>query len=227
MPVPPETRLVVLVGGTFDPPHRAHVELPARVRDVLEGGSAGAWLVYVPAARSPFKTDGPVASDADRVKMLTLALEGTPRACVWTDEIDRAEAGEPSYTVDTLERARRWLDANGCAGAAMRLLIGADQALAFHRWREPRRIISLAEPVVMLRPPVDTPRALVEGMRATGAWSDAELGAWESRVVDVGVIDAAATSIRERLASGGASVVEGVVDPRVLEYIREHGLYHS
>ena len=56
-----------------------------------------------------------------------------PRAGVWTDEIDRARDASgsgASYSVDTLSRARRWLDEQGLSGCMLRLLIGADQAVA-------------------------------------------------------------------------------------------------
>ena len=44
---------VVIYGGSFDPPHRAHVALPPMVRDAL-GFEA---VAYVPAGRPPHKLD--------------------------------------------------------------------------------------------------------------------------------------------------------------------------
>src|SRR5690606_22048246 len=104
----------------------------------------------------------------DRLAMLRLALseagasEGAAdRIAIWTDEIDRerwaAEAGaeaRPSYMVDTLRRAARAVGRGGAAGEAapsLTLLIGADQALAFHCWAECREVLRLAEVVVMPR----------------------------------------------------------------------------
>ena len=196
---------VILFGGTFDPPHRGHVELPERVRRAVEGrmGGAGgaAWLVYVPAARSPFKDVGPVASDEDRLEMLRRAVAGNPRAVVWDVEIERArrEGEGPSYTVETVERARRELGDD----VTLRLLIGADQAAEFHRWRRPREIISMAEPLVMLRSPEESVEGLMARMRASGAWSEEELAAWAGRVVEVGTMDVSATRVREELMKQG------------------------
>jgi nicotinate-nucleotide adenylyltransferase len=235
MPVPPGVPLVVLIGGTFDPPHRAHIDLPLKVRDELErrGGEewvGEAWLVYIPAARSPHKGTGPVASDADRVNMLRLALADRERTGVWTDEIDRAAHDAPSYTIDTLRRARQWLDGHGGADTQLRLLIGADQAMAFHRWRDPHAIVALAEPALMLRPPVDTAKKLVDAMLATGEYTAQELlDTWSKRFVDVGVIEAAATSVREALAarSSNPTQLRAVLDERVLDYITAHHLYQG
>src|SRR5262245_39793105 len=91
VPLPVTVQDVLLFGGTFDPPHLGHVRIPIQVLD--RAMPAGAFLLYVPAARSPLKESGPQASDADRVEMLRLVLTelGTPnRTAIWTDELDRA-----------------------------------------------------------------------------------------------------------------------------------------
>jgi nicotinate (nicotinamide) nucleotide adenylyltransferase len=229
LPVPPSTPLIVIIGGTFDPPHRAHIELPLQARDALEraaGVPGRAWIVYIPAARSPHKHAGPAASDADRVTMLRLALADAPRAAVWTDEIDRTAAAPdaPSYTADTLARARRWLDAHNDTNCTLRLLIGADQAVAFHRWRDPGAIIALAEPAVMLRPPITSRTQLADALRATSAWPAHDLTAWDARVIETPLIEAAATAVRSGLA-GASSDATALLPDAVRDYITERRLY--
>ncbi len=242
--IPPGTPVLLIVGGTFDPPHLAHTDLPCRVRAHIEGASGWhdrAWLAFVPAARSPHKASRPLASDEDRLEMLALALRDVPRSLIWRDELCRAAAGgatgegEPSYMVDTLERARARLDANGGGGTVVRLVIGADQAAEFHRWREARRIVELAEPLVMAREvagagsaPVSGTTdagAIVESMQRSGFWTPAELDGWRRRVVPVGRIDASATQVRRAVAAGRLAEVQGLLAPAVLTFIRERGLY--
>lgn len=218
LPVPRDARGVVVFGGTFDPVHRWHVRIAAAVRRRVF--PRGGWIVFVPAARSPLKDGGPVASDADRVAMLRLATRRLARAVVWTDEIDRAAGGRPSYTVETLGRMRRVL-----GRAPLRLLIGADQAAQFHRWREYRRILALAEPVVVLRPPVRSKSALRRALERSGAWSAAEVEEWLGRVVPVEVRDISSSAIRAALGRGGDGRVRRAVPPAVAAYIRERGLY--
>ena len=167
-------RTVVLFGGSFDPPHRAHAALPDAVRAALPDAEC-AWLLYIPAARSPHKQRGPVASDDQRLEMLRLAIKDVAHAAVWTDEVDRATSGTPSFTIDTVRRARAWLDASGGTRVTLRLLIGADQAAKFHTWREPRRIIDIAEPLVMLRRPSESADELRAAMAAPSLWSAGEL----------------------------------------------------
>jgi len=218
-PVPPGVGDVVVVGGSFDPPHGGHVRVPERVRRAV---APGGWLLYVPAGVSPFKVGvARGAGAADRVAMVGLAVAGLERAAVWTDEVDRyVDGGEPSYMVDTLLRAREVAG----EGVVFRLMLGADQAAAFHRWREFRKVALLAEPVVVLRPPLGTVSALVAAMRETGAWAEGELLQWARRVAMSDLDTTSSTEIRGTVSGRSAVGVEGL-DEAVARYIDERGLY--
>jgi len=170
-------------------------------------------------------------AEAARVEMLRLATRDIPRAGVWTDEIDRAgdnaAAGAKvvSYTIDTLERLSTLFP-----GARARLLIGADQAAAFHLWRRFRDVIAAAEPVVACRGEYATHGALIATMRGAGVWSNQELQAWEARMMPPVLIDSSSTRLRELLAQGSLSeeertYIERGTDPRVLRFVRAKGLY--
>ena len=204
-----DCNLVLLFGGSFDPPHRAHVALPERVRHRIGADC----VAYIPAAQSPHKPEQKPADAADRLAMLRLALQHQPRAVILTDEIDRAAQGEPSYTVDTLEALRARLPKS----VMLRLLIGADQVPKFDQWREPQRIIALAEPVVMLRPP-ETVESLLHALP-----DDKARRFWGKRIVPVPQMDVSATEIRSRLQAH--EPIDDLVPEPVAQYIAEHGLY--
>jgi nicotinate-nucleotide adenylyltransferase len=217
LPVPRTVKVVLLCGGVFDPPHRAHVDLPRRVRDRLFGRAA--WLVYVPAARSPHKLDGPIASDEDRVEMLRLATARVARCAIWRDEIDR---GGASFWIDTLRRGTRALP----AGVDLRFLIGSDQAVAFHRWKSFHEILGIAEPVVMLRPPHRHGEAVIREMKKAGVWSKTELEHWRAWIEESAVMELSSTEVREALRKGDVSGGALKEVPRaVLAYARRKGLY--
>lgn len=202
---------IILFGGSYDPPHVAHVTLPMAAREAV-----GADLVaYVPAARAPHKLDKVQTDPVHRLAMLRLALDGVEHTAVLNDELDRAADGSPSYTVDTLKAIRLRLP----EGAKMRLLIGADQVRIFEKWREPKRVIELAEPLVMVRPP-DTRESLLASLP-----DDRVRAQWASRLVDVPVMDISSSMIRSRVAAG--EPITGMVDPAVERYIREHRLYRG
>lgn len=215
-PIPRDARLVLVFGGTFDPPHRAHVELPLAAREAVGADR----LLYMPASRSPLKDGIPETRAADRLAMLRAALEGRDHASISTLELDRPG---PSYTVDTLRILRTRLPPT----TAMRLLIGADQAADFHRWREPMEVIRLAEPLVMLRAPLESRHALIESMRPH--WPADELSRWERWIVGVPMIDASATEIRRLLREQGpdAPALRDVLSEGVRTVIRERRLYRS
>lgn len=202
-PLPAETAHLLVVGGTFDPPHRAHLRLAMEAADAASCDH----VLFVPAQQSPLKQE-PQTPRRHRLAMLRLALEDQPRASISTFELDRAG---PSYTVDTLEALRAALP----DAVELRLFMGSDQFRSLNRWRQPERIVQLAPPVVVLRAP-DTR----ESLRASGI--PAERLAW---VVDVPLDYVSSTEVRGRLAGG--EEVAGLLDPRVLEYIRAHQLYES
>ncbi len=216
VPIPDGRCSALLYGGSFDPPHRAHLTLPGLVRERLGLDL----VVYVPAARSPHKAVGPSAPDEARVEMLRAGLTESPSTAISTYELDAAIAGEPSYTVRTLEafHAER-------PRASFCLLIGVDQALSFHRWREAERIVELAPPAVMLRGGAEDQRAVIEQMRAH--WSAGEIEAWSQRFVDVGTtIEASSSRVRELLADDPeSSALDELLPPGVRRVIRERRLY--
>lgn len=201
---------ILLFGGSFDPPHRAHIALPQQGARVI-----GADLIaYIPAGRAPHKLDQVQTDPQHRLAMLRLALDeqsGDVPTMVLTDEIDRGP-DEPSYTVDTLEALRQRID----PGATLRLLIGADQLRIFDAWREPERIIALAEPVVMVRPP-DTKASLLDSLPSD------QREAWEQRLIETDQLDISSTAIRKHAATGqpgDASICDAVA-----AYIKQHRLY--
>ena len=211
LPIPDEPITVLLCGGAFDPPHRAHLTLPPLARDAIGADL----LLYMPAGKAPLKP-GPIASNDDRLAMLRAGLEGEPRVAITTLELERP--GD-SYTIATLKeiRAER-------PRATLRLLIGADQARQFHKWRAAKEIIQLAEPAVMLRPPLEGADALLAEMKPH--WSEAELQEWGGRLVELPAIEASSTRARQLLAEDpGSPELATLLTPPVRRVIAEKGLY--
>lgn len=212
-PSPATSRPPMLIfGGTFDPPHRAHAELPQAAARELGCDR----ILYIPAAINPLKAspDQPPPTPArHRLAMLRLALRDVPNAEISTIEIDREG---PSYTIDTLrELSRRFPE------TSPQLLLGADQALDFHRWKEWREIQELAKPAVMLRPPW-TRESFEASLRER--YDENEARQWMDRTLrSLPMADVSATDIRRRVRAGRP--IDELVEPDVAAYIRTHGLY--
>lgn len=179
------------------------------------------WLVYIPAARSPFKQHRPLASDQDRLDMLAAALAPYERVSISTLELSRSP-DQPSYTVDTLKEIQRLADPD----CTLRLLIGEDQARDFHNWKSSDQIIQLAEPVVLMRDKDCASRESFE-LEMRQHWSRGQSQQWRTRALDLPLMDVSATRIRHLLAhkENDQTELKSALCQVVLDIIQERKLY--
>lgn len=203
--LPRHIKTLVVFGGSFDPPHAMHVLAPLITTRSMFGD--GGWLLFVPASRSPHKSDA-TAPDDHRLAMLRLAIDVPGQRSIWTDELDRAawarERGMrpgPSYTIDTLRRLRSVLPDR----VEIRVLLGSDQVASFHRWNEPREIIRLAEPLVVMRAPVENVLELWNAIGTARFWSHEERLAWLTRLAPSVEAPMSSTAIRAAIPGAPAS----------------------
>lgn len=155
--------------------------------------------------------------------MLYLAVQNTPSILIWTTELDRAKGpeSEPSYWFDTWQLVKE-----ARPDASDRFLIGADQALAMHRWH--RYESFWRDALVMLRDDLDAPDQLIESMRSLEVWDESSLDRWKNQIVRVPLVDASSSQIRAALQDPKRreNPIAGL-DDRVHRYILEHGLYRD
>lgn len=144
-----------IYGGSFDPVHLGHLLVAqAAVEEVRLDR-----LVFLPAARSPFKPESNPAPADLRLRMLRTALVGVAESRVDDLEIRR---GGVSYTVETAEvYHRRYPEAE------LHYLIGADHAARLPEWKDSDRLAELLRFIVIPRPG-ESGRALPEGFH--GMW---------------------------------------------------------
>jgi len=127
-------------GGSFDPVHNGHLLVARAAMEEL----ALERLIFVPAARSPFKPDSQPAPAAERLRLLHLALAGQSRYDVDDREFRR---GGVSYTIDTV---REMLQQH--PGAELHYLIGADHVATLPKWKDAAALAGLIHFVVIPRP---------------------------------------------------------------------------
>jgi nicotinate-nucleotide adenylyltransferase len=196
-------------GGSFDPVHLGHLRLAAccwrQARlDRVE---------FMPTAQQPLKPWGPVASEADRVAMLRLAVADWPAFCVSTIEIER---GGVSYSVDTLRTLHEMNPA-----AELFFLMGADALAEFPEWREPAAICELATPMVVRR--AGAPEPDFEVLRPIA--SEPRLAEIRAAQVEMPPTPISSSGIRAMIVAGGDW--QKMVPPAVGEYIETQGLYRA
>ena len=201
---------VGILGGSFDPPHVGHLMVAQDVRDALRLDR----LLIIPAASQPLK-HGPRTAAAHRLAMSQLCFAGLPDTDVDPIEVDR---GGLSYMVDTVAALQqRW------PSAELTLIVGHDVVATLMQWREPARLFSMAQ-LVVLRRGVAVGNGLGSsdgvGVGRTVPQHAVPVGALElaTRRVDV-----SSTEVRARVRDGRS--IAGFVTDGVAAYIASAGLY--
>ncbi len=134
-----------IFGGSFDPPHRAHLEMATRVTEQIPLDT----LYFVPSYQSPLKPKPAVASAHHRMAMIQLLAGLRDEWQVLSYEIDQ---GRAVATVETVEDLRQHHPQVSCY-----LIMGGDQAARFTTWHEWQRLAELVHIVCFTRagaPPV-------------------------------------------------------------------------
>jgi len=210
----------LIMGGTFDPPHRRHLGMLIEASHALSASSA----IIVPAAANPLK-DAYAAPPAVRWEMLQAALRdpGMPRtsAAIMASGCE-LERGGTSYTIDTLRTLLPLIPGSAEHGPrAVRLLIGSDALMQLDRWRDWRAILDLARPAVVLRPPhtQDEVRSWLTEFSERYA-----LGDTTDWLLPLAPVDLSSTGLRAALGRGERP--EGIL-PAVAEIIERHRLYRA
>lgn len=190
---------IALYGGAFDPVHNAHLKVARAVLDRV----AADQVVFVPASRSPLKAHAPLASDADRIRMLELAIQGEARFSVDAYEIEK---GGISYTVDTVRHFQ-----SSYAASELYWIIGGDQFERLAHWH---RINDLARQVsflVLARPGAELHPPVVKGLRHT--------------LVPAPLMPESSSEIRARCRMGLS--LDGWVPDAVEAFISDRRLYRN
>lgn len=200
---------VAILGGTFDPIHRGHLEPLVAIADVM------AWdrILLLPAATQPFKMGKAITAAHHRWAMAALATSGHPRFVLSDVELQR---GEISYTVETLEHLREQQPAT-----SFEWIVGDDNLELLMKWRRVDRIFELANFVVLRRGGGEIPGALRERI----APIDGRPPAGKLIPVASPIVPVSATEIRSRCRRG--EPIGGMVAPAVEEYIAKYGLYRA
>jgi nicotinate-nucleotide adenylyltransferase len=209
-------------GGSFDPVHIGHLRLAEEARENLSLES----VRWVPTGLPGHRGEA-LATPVQRLDMLRLALEGDDRC-----EIDSAEldSDAPTFTVNTLARLRADLG----PVRPLVLIIGSDQFVALHTWRDWERLLGFAHIAVAERPghQIEAARlapavaALWDQRRA--GMEDARLKSQPSGLIapfPMTALEISSTMIREAIREKRSA--RHLLPDKVLAYIHSHHLYRT
>jgi nicotinate-nucleotide adenylyltransferase len=194
-----------ILGGTFNPPHIAHLVMAQEALEQLGLDRVD----LMPVSNPPHKEASGDPGAAVRLELCRLATEGDDRLGVSDLEIER---GGASYTVDTLRALHERVPEH-----ELTFIVGGDMAHSVPAWREPEAILELARLAVAER----------QELRREDIAHRLEPLHSGDRVVffDMPRIDISSSAIRERIAAGRS--IRYLVPDRVADEIRARGLYRQ
>jgi len=193
-----------ILGGTFNPPHIAHLVCAQEALDSLGLDS----VALVPVGRPPHKEIAADPGVDHRLAMCELAVAEDDRLRVSRVDVDRPG---PSFTVDTLRELHAREPEH-----ELTFIVGGDMAFTFPDWRDPEGVLELAELGVPERVGVRRSDIVerLSGLRG---------GADRVRFFDMPRLDVSSSLLRRRVAEGRS--LRYLVPQAVAGYVASEGLY--
>jgi len=163
-------------------------------------------VMFIPSRIPPLKNAENISEPEHRLHMLKLAVEGNSSFKINDIEL-KMPGDEPNYTVKTLLKLREEYSAEQ---VKFYLIIGMDQLINLHKWKDPGKLFLLTEVVVINRPGYLIQQVENEYAR-------------RGIFVPVPNIDISATDIRFRIKEN--RTIKYLVPAEVEEYIYKNNLY--
>jgi nicotinate-nucleotide adenylyltransferase len=199
-------RAIGVFGGSFDPPHLAHLVLAEEARHQL-GLERVLWVL---TPDNPLKPGMPITPLQDRIDLLEAAIAPEPAFELSRIDIDRVP---PHYSYETV-----LLLGESNLGAGMVFLMGEDSLTDLPHWKEPLELISVVQALGVMRR---------LGANVDLASLEEQLPGLSRKVrfFDTPLLEISASDIRRRIASG--TPFRYFLPEAVYRIIVERGLYGS
>jgi len=189
-----------IFGGTFNPPHFAHLIHAEGVRDRMKLNK----IIFIPSGNPPLK-DSDIIHSGHRLNMAELAFGDSEYFEV--SDIEITDSSEKSYTVDTLKKLHKIYKKDN---VKLFLVIGMDNLIDLPKWKSPERVLSLSEVLVINRPGYSFEEAPEEY-------------AGKVKLVQVPSLEISSTMIRGMIEKGYS--IKYLVPEKVRKYIVQNKLY--
>lgn len=132
---------IVLFGGAFDPIHNGHINMAKQASSQLDAD-----IFFIPARISVWKSES--APIEDKIKMVELAIKDNPRFHLSRYEADSKE--DVNYSINTVEYFKKEYP-----NSKIYYLIGTDHVNSFHRWKDAKKLSTLATIAYFKRPDME------------------------------------------------------------------------
>lgn len=184
--------------GSFNPIHIGHLVIADVMADQTDLDEV--WFVVSPL--NPFKSSSTLLHEFDRLKMVELAIADNYKFRASDVEFNMPR---PSYTADTLGYLSDKFPQH-----EFKLIIGEDNLLHFHKWKNHMAILESFGLYVYPRPQVDR--------------SKIKINHDNIRYVDSPMLDISATFIRSSIRNEHS--VQYLLPQTVVDYIKLKKFYH-
>lgn len=219
-----ENLRIGILGGTFDPIHKGHIEPAKEVFNQL-----GLDKIFVIPAHKPPHKEGTNASTTHRVKMAELICNKEQYFELDTREVERSTL---SYTIDTINEINAEYPKS-----ELFFIMGMDSLQSFTRWHLWESILSQCNLVVNTRPGYDLSNINTETKKLL-AKHQALISDLQSPFKNISEkitgsiflhnsekIDISSTEIREHL-SNKITCTKWLTND-IIQYITKHKLYNQ
>ncbi|MEJ2007896.1 MAG: nicotinate-nucleotide adenylyltransferase [Acidobacteriota bacterium] len=214
---------IAIFGGTFDPIHSGHVQAAkAAARKFCLNR-----ILFVPTGHPPHKTSNGLTGYQHRYAMVALACAEDPRFVPSLLESPDLHTG-PHYSIDTVRRVRRMLKPDD----SLYFLIGIDAWLDLPHWKQFRRLLGLADFIVVSRPGFENhelekvvPHDLRDERRPMTSARQIHLRRTTLHILRDVEVPVASRDLRQAIQKKQS--IAGLVPPQVEQYILKEGLYSS
>ena len=193
-----------ILGGTFNPIHKAHLYLAEQYQKALSLDK----VLFIPTFIPPHKRVDEMADAALRLEMCRLATENISGFEICDFEVRRADV---SYSLVTLQHLH-----SEYPGAELCFLMGADMFLTVQDWHEPCGIFALATLCACARETgeYEKMQAHIPLLQAMGA---------KCELLRISPMPMSSTKIRALLKQNVN--MQPYLNANVLNFIRENKLY--
>lgn len=193
-------RKIGIFGGSFNPPHIAHLIIAETIRDQFSLDE----IIWIPNYIPPHKSTAGTQDALHRLQMVQKTISGHEHFSLSTIEVDRKGTSYMLDTISLLQEAQ--------PDVLYKLIIGGDSLNDFMTWHKPLEILAKVPIIVYNRTGIDTKNAEVQQH-----FSD------RISYASAPMMDISSTAIRERVAQGYS--IRYLVPDKVRHYILKHNLY--
>jgi len=191
---------IALFGGTFDPVHNGHVKAAQSVLQFTDCSEV--W--FIPVYWHSLKPMEKVSDISHRKKMIEIAIKG--KQGMWLVDFNE----NPTYTIETIQKAKKARPENEYIW-----VIGSDLVQEFDSWKDAMQILRGAKVVIVPEPGFQKMQSKLLSEQKGNC-----VVLWNAPRVDLN-----STAVRSKLVKGAD--VAGLIDERVLRYIKENNLYKN